>query len=800
MRRAFPQKVKPVSCDPSGSEAVLEQPKQSSQGINRKARTSAAMLGLALSMGASSLLIPRHDDRASAAEPRLAGSELRTASPDFESISLEPAAELSASKVKPASAWVGETFSHRVSQGQTLRSIARQYRVSLRSLASANGITPDAIIQMGQTIQIPASPAALSALRESRSVASLPRLARSSSASDGLKSPQADSAPNVVSETAPRSLSRLRLQREQLRGSLAGLRSDGSSSVDNGSDKAITPLSISGLSTETSANPAQRSGSEIADSAPSEPSTLYHVKPGDTLGAIARAYDVPQRVLQAVNQLDDPNMLQVNQPLVVPETEVASAVPDNAATAVSPGLAASQGVTTSSNFTSAAVSPQSAEQTIAYRVTFGDTLAQIAQENGVSKETLIQANRISNPDFIRVGQVLQVPDSISIASVPTVSNAGTDTASVEARSFSTQSGETLNPSVAVLPTSALVSVPTVPAAPELTTSGAAQPAGVAMFSTEFVSVEQAHTVPLTTPQVVYPQQTPVSQPASAANQRSFSHLQRLMEDVASMRRYVEARPVESKAVSDQPAMADAQSPLTVAAAPQNPTVPASDVLQSFDSVGGSIPASAPASEEQARVEAPAVTPAPDGQAAQVPQSTSPADNEAPQLVATASLGSENYSPLLEPLVGRMVSPELPALAGADAFLPQGSATFNGYIWPARGVLTSGYGWRWGRMHRGIDVAAPVGTPVVAAAAGVVQYSGWNSGGYGYMVDIRHPDGSMTRYGHNSRLLVRVGQEVAQGEQIAAMGSTGYSTGPHVHFEVHLPNQGAVNPATYLARR
>jgi murein DD-endopeptidase MepM/ murein hydrolase activator NlpD len=103
------------------------------------------------------------------------------------------------------------------------------------------------------------------------------------------------------------------------------------------------------------------------------------------------------------------------------------------------------------------------------------------------------------------------------------------------------------------------------------------------------------------------------------------------------------------------------------------------------------------------------------------------------------------------------------------------------------------------MHRGIDIAAPTGTPIYAAAAGVVEHAGWNSGGYGNMVEIRHPDGSMTRYAHASRIHVRSGDEVEQGAQIADIGSTGYSTGPHLHFEVHLPSQGTVNPMAYLSR-
>jgi len=80
---------------------------------------------------------------------------------------------------------------------------------------------------------------------------------------------------------------------------------------------------------------------------------------------------------------------------------------------------------------------------------------------------------------------------------------------------------------------------------------------------------------------------------------------------------------------------------------------------------------------------------------------------------------------------------------------------------------------------------------------VVITASWNSGGYGNLVDIRHPDGSLTRYGHNSRLLVRVGQQVQQGQEISEMGSTGFSTGPHCHFEVHPPGHGAVNPIAYL---
>jgi murein DD-endopeptidase MepM/ murein hydrolase activator NlpD len=144
-------------------------------------------------------------------------------------------------------------------------------------------------------------------------------------------------------------------------------------------------------------------------------------------------------------------------------------------------------------------------------------------------------------------------------------------------------------------------------------------------------------------------------------------------------------------------------------------------------------------------------------------------------------------------------PELPGFDELNQpFSGQNSA--QGWIWPTRGVFTSGYGWRWGRMHKGIDVANNVGTPIVAAKAGRVVFSGWHDGGYGYLVTLAHADGSRSLYGHNSRLMVRVGQDVEQGSLISHMGSTGRSTGPHLHFEVHPPSSGAANPLYFLPPR
>jgi murein DD-endopeptidase MepM/ murein hydrolase activator NlpD len=120
---------------------------------------------------------------------------------------------------------------------------------------------------------------------------------------------------------------------------------------------------------------------------------------------------------------------------------------------------------------------------------------------------------------------------------------------------------------------------------------------------------------------------------------------------------------------------------------------------------------------------------------------------------------------------------------------------SGLIWPVSGPVTSGFGWRWGRMHEGIDIAVPAGTPVSAAASGRVIYAGW-MGGYGNLVVIDHGGGLATAYGHNSAIVVGHGGSVSQGQTIAFAGSTGHSTGPHVHFEVRV-NGSAVDPLGYL---
>ncbi len=124
------------------------------------------------------------------------------------------------------------------------------------------------------------------------------------------------------------------------------------------------------------------------------------------------------------------------------------------------------------------------------------------------------------------------------------------------------------------------------------------------------------------------------------------------------------------------------------------------------------------------------------------------------------------------------------------------------IWPVRGYLASTFGMRrdpfTGRrkMHKGVDISAPVGTPVMVTADGVVDRIWFDRNGFGLVVEVTHRNGIKTIYAHNSKILVKVGQKVRRGDVIALVGNSGRSTGPHVHYEVHVRGK-AVDPLQFM---
>lgn len=145
---------------------------------------------------------------------------------------------------------------------------------------------------------------------------------------------------------------------------------------------------------------------------------------------------------------------------------------------------------------------------------------------------------------------------------------------------------------------------------------------------------------------------------------------------------------------------------------------------------------------------------------------------------------------------------LTRLTGERSVVRDGSFVSGGrFIWPVPGKykISSGFGHRRGRKHEGIDIPAKTGTPIVAIANGKVKYSGNGISGYGNLIIIEHPGKIFSVYAHNSKNLVRKGNRVSKGEKIGLVGSTGRSTGPHLHFEIRVKDK-ARNPSSFLKNK
>lgn len=167
-----------------------------------------------------------------------------------------------------------------------------------------------------------------------------------------------------------------------------------------------------------------------------------------------------------------------------------------------------------------------------------------------------------------------------------------------------------------------------------------------------------------------------------------------------------------------------------------------------------------------------------------------------EIVSVNELSNPNrIRPAQELVIPGVQAAQIGSALRSERLVSADGRLLRAFDWPVRGRISSNYGMRWDRMHHGMDIAVNTGTPVRAAASGRVTFSGMN-GGYGYLVTIDHGDGVETRYAHNSRLLVRVGEYVDRGQVIAHSGNTGNSTGPHVHFEIRLRGQ-SLDPRNYL---
>ncbi|BAZ90013.1 peptidase M23 [Raphidiopsis curvata NIES-932] len=446
-----------------------------------------------------------------------------------------------------------------------------------------------------------------------------------------------------------------------------------------------------------------------------------------------------------------------------------------------------------------------------YKVKPGDTLVEIAGSYGTSVAELIQANGLSNPHDLRVNQKLiipQVKSGTGLQQLPTATSpvvippktqiaisplvppdreANLPNAAELPLSASTGSSEGIAVTVPQISSPTSGSTISVPVAgknlPQVPEAGLTTPKGMGGSTDEFTTTVAivAKTVPTQLEKVT---------PNNDRLRSLKAEIERLRERYRAQRSTV--------ALTNSGKVENSLSPLG-----QGNIDP---VKVSLDVQPKAVTIAVPRLREDGNVSVNSQLGvdaiAPNNEPVN-PQFVPGNTRRNPGIRLNVPPSRVNARDSLGKLRGTTVSPALPPLAAVDIYLPRSteedsnSPAFTGHIWPAKGVLTSGYGWRWGRMHRGIDIANGVGTPIYASAPGRVQRAGWNNGGYGLLVEIRHEDGSMTRYAHNSRILVRVGQEVQQGETIAAMGSTGFSTGPHTHFEIHPTGKGAVNPIAFL---
>ena len=830
MKRPFTHKIKSIPSSSCASDkdanALLSagtQPdsdagslKPTSQEVNRRARTSAAMIGLAISMGASSLLLPQKGDEAMAADPvavepsstnatvaaesaavsTFGEAETSSVAPEPSSVEREAQAVAPAPKVEPEAQAIApapkvepeaqaesknapRVIEHKVQQGQTIWQLSKNYQVEPAAIATSNEIKSSSVLPAGEVVKIPSVNGIVHEIKPGDTVEKL-------SESYGVPSSQVQQSAGVVnagtlrvgeSVTIPgnvnellkarqdAAMNRLKEQQSRLKSSLSEWKSQELNSESAGQPEVTEQAqTINPQSAEVEVADTQVPNSVVAPlpslSVPNR--VINHIPASQTQEAI----ETPTLPLSGVNETQSepvPN-LAINQPLAVQPLPVQTAIaaPTPIAVVEADGTPAKL-----------------------YQVRPGDTLDAIARTHGISRSELIRANQLDNPNVIRVNQPLKIPQAQSVTVIPGLTPVPAQ--SVETKDFASESA-TASLSVPTLPTS----VPVVPT--QIRAQGEAyQPV---------VKPVLVASNPL--PSTTLIADNDVSQSSSEQIEQEDSdyspQIEKLRGEIVKLRQQYRAQQNGGAGNSNAPVanIAVPTAPVTVKVAPPaaNPVKPSQynapiNPEYSPNRYNEAVQAEMQRRQQQ-RSQAPIQI--------KVPAPANPRTTRRQQpVVAAAPSGADTYNPTLQTPFGQQVSPELPPLPGPNPYLPD-NPQFTGYIWPSKGVLTSGYGRRWGRMHKGIDIAAPVGTPIFAAAPGVVVYARWNSGGYGNLVDIQHPDGSLTRYAHNNRLLVREGQQVDQGQQISEMGSTGHSTGPHLHFEVHSSGRGAVNPMAFLPKK
>ncbi|MEH2315429.1 MAG: peptidoglycan DD-metalloendopeptidase family protein [Nostoc sp.] len=756
MKRALKKRVKAVlNNNPSSDDAPVELLNVMNPKVNRRVRTKAAMIGLAISMGATSLLVTRQSDQAQAAVP--VGSQKAT--------STIPA--VSDTQVKFASTKLG-------SQAVSSASVPENpVIVEPTAVSQVPGLEAKwQVAANGMSLQVPAlatfsqataadknsthlKPQVAQGVNNTLAETSFPtvnNLSDSSANGVGITNASLIAQPQTVAISGAVNseinaqlkaqqefaLNRLQEKSNRLRNSLAQLRSGETKNLSQADMGLVQPTTvvekivlaqsdISGDASKAKLISRLKHKTQTTALIPATPTviassarTAYEVKPGDTLAAIASRYNTSVPELVKANNLNNPNELQISQKLIIPAVQVEAIVP------------------TKPTFVQSSKTPHVATSPV---------------------------NIGSANSYLPTSQSPTIADNSSIT-VPTP-------VTVQIQANSATDLETAPP-----------------------TANSYGVGGEGPVPTAFAEMQQ-----------------PKTSTNRVARGNNNDRLRGLQGEIQRLQQKYRAQQSGNLVVPVVATEMNNAAMLTPISTPNNFTVPNPAVRANSVAIPIPVPTPIRSSYSVQPIKpqfSTAVRPTEPVNSEFLPNLGSasqwtPSSTSSGTRVATP-LRRVNASDSLGMMRGRTVSPQaMPPLAAVDQYLPRPidelipppSTSTLAYNWPAKGTLTSGFGMRWGRPHKGIDIANSTGTPIAASADGVVEKAGWNKGGYGNVVDIRHPDGSLTRYAHNSKILVQPGQQVHQGQTIACMGSTGHSTGPHSHFEIHPPGKGAVNPIAFL---
>ncbi|MFM7406840.1 MAG: peptidoglycan DD-metalloendopeptidase family protein [Cuspidothrix sp.] len=775
---------------PSSDDAPVEQTNsQSNPKMTRRARTHrAAMIGLAISMGATSLFVTRQSDQAQAAAP--VGSQKATSIiPSVAETEMKFAATKMDSQSVSVTGASGNPLVSEPTVVSQVPGLEAKWQVATNS-TTVESTTSNVIIPTN--------------VADTNSVHSQPQLGQ------GVSNSQVES--QLPANTPQPETTQQLSQEESIPGNM--ITPEKLSAEELGNNKVDAKLKAQ---QEFALHRLQEKSNRLRNS-------LGHLRSEQSQDLLKTGINKAQPTTVAKTSLPEStdNITESSQ------TELISKLKQNRQ---SDATIQQQTLSIPASPTSVAQLPVST-----YKVKQGDTLAEIANSHGTSISELVKANNLSDPNELQINQKLVIPTE-KIAPYSTADNSPLKSPSLKTESFIANYPSVTVPSPRVTQqieasktteiNSVTIPIPSVTGEAEQNSAPSiTQPIAKPLNVPEPIALDKQvqATIPIAVPQALPAPNESYSVGGESPLRRplSLKHgLQKPMQNGSKVKANDRIRSLQAEIER-----------LRDKYRTQQASVGTTDDENNTQSVPFAIDSSRDSNVAQANaLQIP------------VPQAILPGySNQPPKTLATAPLPSTepinpqfirsktgagwnnprnsssvklnvpqvrmNASESLGKMRGSAVSPSLPPIAAVDINLPKTTEdNFNfptnsttGYIWPAKGVLTSGYGWRWGRMHRGIDIANSTGTPIYAASDGTIEKAGWNNGGYGNLVDIRHDDGSLTRYGHNSRILVQVGQRVQQGQQIATMGSTGFSTGPHSHFEIHASGRGAVNPIALLPRR